>query len=105
MLDEILIRKAVDMLLAAAPGAKVIVFGSQARGDADDRSDLDLLVIEPEVKAPMAEMVRLGGVLGDLGIAVDVIVMSQERFDYWKDTPNTLAYRVLKEGRFYEQVA
>jgi len=34
-----------------------------------------------------------------------VIVMSQERFDYWKDTPNTLAYRVLKEGRAYEQVA
>jgi predicted nucleotidyltransferase len=98
MIDEATIQKAVELLLEAAPGARVIVFGSQARGEADERSDLDLLVIEPEVKTPMAEMVRLGGVLGELGIAVDVIVMSRERFDYWKDTPNTLAYRVLKEG-------
>ena len=98
MIDEATIRKAVELLLAAAPGARVIVFGSQARGEADDRSDLDLLVIEPEVKTPRAEMVRLGGVLGELGIAADVVVMSQERFDYWKDTPNTLAYRVRKEG-------
>ena len=106
MIDEATIQKAVEVLLEAAPaGTKVILFGSYARGGADERSDLDLLVIEPEVKTPMAEMVRLGRVLRGLRIAADVIVMSQERFDYWKDTPNTLAYRVLKEGRTYEQVA
>ena len=106
MIDEATIQKAVEVLLEAAPaGTKVILFGSYARGGADERSDLDLLVIEPEVKTPMAEMVRLGRVLRGLRIAADVIVMSQERFDYWKDTPNTLAYRVLKEGRAYEQVA
>ena len=99
MIDEATIQKAVDLLLGAAPaGSRVILFGSQARGEADERSDLDLLVIEPEVKTPMAEMVRLGRVLRGLRIAVDVIVMSQGQFDYWKDTPNTLAYRVLKEG-------
>ena len=71
MIDEATIQKAVELLLEAAPGARVIVFGSQARGEADERSDLDLLVIEPEVKTPMAEMVRLGGVLGELGIAAE----------------------------------
>ena len=106
MIDEATIQKVVELLLEAAPpGTKVILFGSYARGGADERSDLDLLVIEPEVKTPMAEMVRLGRVLRGLRIAVDVIVMSQERFDYWKDTPNTLAYRVLKEGSIYEPVA
>jgi len=100
------IQKAVDLLLAAAPrGSRVIVFGSYARGQADLRSDLDLLVIEPRVEAPLAEMIRLRRVLRGLRMAVDLMVISQERFDYWKDTPNTLAYRVLKEGRAYEQVA
>jgi hypothetical protein len=57
------------------------------------------------VEDSLVETVRLRGVLRSLRIAVDVIAMSQERFDYWKDTPNTLAYRVMKEGKVYEQVA
>jgi predicted nucleotidyltransferase len=38
------------MLVDAAPSpATVIVFGSYSRGTADDGSDLDFLVIEPEI--------------------------------------------------------
>jgi predicted nucleotidyltransferase len=36
-------------ILAAAPGARVILFGSYARGDARTHSDLDLLVVERDV--------------------------------------------------------
>jgi hypothetical protein len=49
-------------------------------------------------------MVRLRGVLADLPLAVDVLVVSRERFDYWKDTPNTVVARALREGRVYEPV-
>jgi hypothetical protein len=34
-----------------------------------------------------------------------VVVLSRQRFEYWKDTPNTLSYRAVKEGKVYEQVA
>ena len=106
MIDEATIEKTVALLLKASPpGTKVILFGSYARGNADDRSDLDLLVIEPKIESPTDEMVRLNDLLGELGVAADVVVMSRERFDYWKETPNTLAYRAGKEGRAYEQVA
>ena len=105
MISEAMIREAVDRLLRAAPGAKVILFGSCARGEATEESDLDFLVVEPEVLSAVAEMVRLRGVLADLPIAVDVLVVSQERFDYWKDTPNTVVARALREGRVYEPVA
>jgi len=104
VIDEDTIRAAVGRLLRAAPGSKVILFGSYARGEADRRSDVDFLVIEPEAADRFAEMVRLREALRPLPIAADVIVQSAQEFDYWKDTPNTLPYRALKEGRVYEQV-
>ncbi len=105
MIDEQTITKAANLLLAAAPGSKVILFSSYARGQADARSDLDFLVVEPEVKNRFDEMVRLAEVLRPLLLPVDVLVVSEEKFDYWRDTPNTVYYRAVKEGRVYEQVA
>lgn len=49
MIDERVIAEAGRRLAAAAPGARVILFGSHARGDAALHSDLDFLVVEPEV--------------------------------------------------------
>ena len=51
MLDEAGIAAIVNLLRAAAPDAEVFLFGSYARGAATDRSDLDLLVVEPIVNA------------------------------------------------------
>ena len=95
----------MSLLLEAAPKSRVILFGSHARGDADADSDVDFLVIEPQVQNRYAEMVRLREVLRPLLIPVDVLVVSQEKFDYWRDTPNTVYHRAAKEGRVYEQVA
>ena len=53
--NESLIAEAGRRLATATDGARVIVFGSYARGEAGPESDLDLLVIEPEVSAPRAE--------------------------------------------------
>lgn len=51
MIDEAVIEEAGRRLLQAVPaGARVILFGSRARGEAGERSDLDFLVIEPVVQ-------------------------------------------------------
>ena len=65
MTDEALIEEASRRLAAAAPDAKVILFGSPARGEGRPDSDLDLLVIEPQVTSRRAEFVRLREALGD----------------------------------------
>jgi hypothetical protein len=36
---------------------------------------------------------------------VDLLVVSAERFEYWRDTPNTVVNKAAKEGKSYEQVA
>lgn len=57
---EELIERAGRALIDAVPApAKVILFGSHARGDADERSDFDFLVIEQDVENRLAETTRL----------------------------------------------
>ena len=84
---------------AAPAGSKVILFGSHARGEADARSDVDPLVIEPKVANRIQEMIRLAEVLQTLRLPVDLLVISAERYDYWRDTPNAVYDRAEPEGR------
>ena len=99
------IREAVDCLANAVPeGSSVILFGSCARGEANEGSDLDLLVIEPEVADRAAETVRLSTLLGRLLIPADVVVMSRANFERQRGVPNTLAWRAAREGKAHEFV-
>lgn len=50
----------------AASPVRVILFGSHARDGAHPGSDLDFLVIEPQVSDRHAEMVHLRSALHDL---------------------------------------
>jgi predicted nucleotidyltransferase len=100
MVDWAMIEQAAKLLSAAVPqGSKVILFGSQARGTARDDSDVDFLVVEPTVSGPLREAARLDRALRSVRLPIEIVVLSQEMFEYWKDTPNTLAWWVVREGR------
>jgi len=83
-------------------GSRIVVLGSQARGDARPDSDLDLLVVEPEVNDRFAEMARLSALLGRRLIPADVVVLSRAAFEQQKDLINTLAWRAVREGKIHE---
>lgn len=97
--SETLIAEAGRRITEEAPGARVIVFGSYARGEAGDRSDLDLLVVEPEVENAAAESVRLRRALRGLPTAIDVVVVSQDYADAWRGVRGSLVHAALAEGR------
>jgi predicted nucleotidyltransferase len=97
--QEDTIRQAVDRLAADPLPQRIILFGSQARGDADAGSDIDLLVIESEVPDRSAEMVRLRRLLRPLPASFDVLVYSQDEVARWGEQPGTALYWALKEGR------
>lgn len=94
------IDRAGRALIDAVPaGAKVILFGSHARGDADDGSDFDFLVIERDVENRLAEAVRLRRALRGLGAPVDVIVMDEALAQRRAKVRGTMVDRALREGR------
>ncbi len=83
----------------------MIVFGWQARGDAREDSDLDLLVVEPEVADRFAAMARLSMLLGRRLIPADVEVMSRDAFEQQKTVVNTLVWHAAQEGVAHELAA
>ena len=105
MIDQSTISEAVKLLLKAAPaGSEVILFGSHARGDAGPESDLDFLVVEPNVPSKHAEMVRLRDALRPLRVPADVLVTSRAVFEDWRDTPNNVLFEAWTEGRLFHEV-
>lgn len=84
---------------AACSPARVVLFGSRARGDARENSDLDFLVIESHLGSKLDEMVRLRDALPPLGVPVDVVVVSEEEASRRERVPSTLVHRALREGR------
>jgi predicted nucleotidyltransferase len=98
--DDTVIAEAGRRLLEAAPpNTRVILFGSHARGEANDHSDLDFLVIEPSVEDWAHESVRLGRTLRGLLVPADVIVVSEESVREWRDVYGTVIHSALSEGR------
>jgi predicted nucleotidyltransferase len=101
MVDESVIQEAGRRLADAAGGdARVILFGSHARGNARPGSDVDFLVIEPELPSRNKEFVRLREALGDIGVPVDLIVVSTDHVSKWGRVPGGVIHEALQNGRF-----
>lgn len=100
MMDATTLASAVQALAHAAPLAEqIVMFGSQARGDADEGSDVDFLVIERSVDNRAQEMVRLRRALRPLRVPADVLVYSRDEVTRWGQQPGTALYWALREGR------
>jgi predicted nucleotidyltransferase len=78
---------------------KIILFGSQARGDAGPDSDIDLLVVMPVVGSILDTTVRIRGVLPRLPYSVDVVVTTPEAFAWRKDYVGTIEWPANREGK------
>jgi len=99
------IDEAVRRIVAAAHPLKVILFGSRARSQARTDSDVDLMVIEKRVQDAAAEAARLYQNLRDLLLAVDIVVVDWEKFEYWKDTPGNVYFEAAQDGRTLYEAA
>lgn len=83
---------------------RIIVFGSYARGEADEQSDIDLLVVMPDGTDRRQTAIAILGVLGGLGVAKDVVVTTPDEIARRGDLVGTVLRPALREGKvLYER--
>ena len=99
MISPETLQAAIGAIAADGKPNRIVLFGSYARGDANDDSDLDLLVIEEEVLDRAREMVRLRRLLRPLRVPVDILVYSETEVARWGNQPGSALYWALREGK------
>ena len=94
-----LLAEVVRRIVEVARPERIILFGSAARGDAGPDSDLDLLVVKRGVehRRRLAQLIyrRLLGV----EVPVDVLVVTPEDIEEFRDKVGTIIGPALREGR------
>ena len=88
---------AVERIVERAHPVRIVLFGSQARGEAASDSDIDLLVVEDAVTDRQAATVELLRALAGLVIAKDVIVATPETLA--SAAPGSVTAAAIREGR------
>lgn len=78
---------------------RIILFGSHARGTAGPHSDVDLLVVMQPHGSKRRRAVEIHGLLAGMGVPKDVIVVSPEEFEAYRDAPGTVIKTAWQEGK------
>lgn len=99
------IRRIVEALRSYEP-ERIYLFGSWARGEADELSDVDLVLIK-RTDAPFFDRLREAArFLPPEAGAVDLLVYTPEEFAAMQREGNAFAAMIIDEGRLvYEREA
>lgn len=98
MLSQEVKIKIKESLVSKFSLEKIILFGSQARGTAHSKSDVDLLVISKVSMDRFTLMNQMTKELLSINYAFDVILLSESEFERDKNIPGTVARYASKEG-------
>lgn len=98
MLSEQVKNQIKERLLSKFNPDKIILFGSQARGTADGKSDIDILIITRITEDRFIMMNKISSWMLALNYAFDVIILTEEEFERDKKYPGTIARYATKEG-------
>ena len=102
------LRTVVETIVQTARPEQIILFGSRAKGTAQGESDYDFLVVMRDVQNEREISRRVYRALLEkqVGVAVDLVVVSAETLNRRKESPFFIYRQALQEGRvFYDRNA
>jgi predicted nucleotidyltransferase len=98
-----LIDRMTRQIVREVDPQRILLFGSWARGEANEQSDVDLLVVEREPfgrnRSRRREAARIWRCLSEFRVPTDILVYSVGELAQWKDSSNHVIARALREGK------
>jgi len=82
------------------PDCTVILFGSYARGDASDTSDLDICVLVPELTSQREDMAvdAMCAIPDGFPLPYDLVLYTFAEYEQDRQNKNLLGHRIFKDG-------
>ncbi len=99
MINENIITEIKNSIVKTEHPQKIIIFGSYARGDAKEDSDLDILVVKNTNLPRPSRSRKLRKLLAHYPFSKDILVYTQEELNKFKTTPTSFIYTILAEGK------
>ena len=96
---QVTIAEMVRRIVERFHPERIILFGSHARGTAGPHSDVDLLVVMEPQGSKRRRAVEIHGLLAGMGVPKDVIVVTPEEFEAYRDAPGTVIRTAWQEGK------
>ena len=97
--DPAILANIIERIVKSAQPEKIVLFGSAARGEMGPDSDLDLLVIKGGKFNRNRLTVEIYRALRGKGAPVDVIVVTTEEVERYRNTHCLVICPALKEGK------
>ncbi len=103
MVDNTTLQSIVDLVVQVANPLSIVLFGSQARGQETQSSDIDLLVVSKQPFSSGKErrqlLVKITDALKDIPFEKDILIYSNQDVERFKDARNHVIGRAFREGR------
>jgi len=88
-----------DRIVREFDPLQIILFGSQARGDADGHSDIDILVVFAELSDKRKTALDIMRALSDLPVAKDILVSTPEELERHRTRIGSVLRYAQQEGK------
>ena len=104
MTAEAIISTMVDRIVGNFEPSRVVLFGSQAPGAANEWSDVDLLVVMDNAPDKRRAAVEIRRALSDMPVCKDIVVTTPDEIARRGHVVGTVLHAALREGRvLYER--
>src|SRR3989339_486433 len=98
MLNKIVLDQIIDKILQVTTPDKIILFGSQARGDAKNDSDYDILIIKDNIEDQRTTLRKLYRQMIGIEVGVDIILKTSKDVEKSNQMFISATKEALNEG-------
>lgn len=98
MLSELLKSTIIEKIKKVCSPVSIILFGSYIYGTPDQNSDIDILILEREIKSKVEEINKVISALRDIPYPKDIVVATLDEYEFYRKEAGSIFRTISEKG-------
>ena len=103
--DSVALAAIVEALVDCLKASRIVLFGSQAKGEALEESDFDLLVVADTPLSPVERLYVARKATRGFAVPLDLLIYTPDEYDQLKHWKSSAVAIAESEGRVLYEAA